>query len=122
MRVLPSVMLIVVALSAPFAAAMAQTPGQDAAAGPALELSPAQRQAIYQSVAKTRKNNAAPTGFRASVGAHVPDAVKLEPVSDTLTKLVPQLGSYEIAMVEKQVVVVDPRSKTVAAVVTGARQ
>jgi hypothetical protein len=120
-RVLPSVTLILAVLSVPFGPATAPIAGQDAVE-PALELSPAQRQAIYRGVGATRRNNTVPTGFRASVGAHVPDAVKREPVSDTLTKLVPQLGSYEIAMVEKLVVVVDPRSKTVAAVVTGSKQ
>lgn len=97
----------------------AQTPAQDAAAGPALELSTAQRHTIFQSVSRTHKNNAAPTGFRPSIGAHVPAGIELEPVSDTVATLVPQARPYEVAMVEKQVMFVDPKTRQVVAVVTG---
>src|SRR5690242_16920148 len=109
------------ALAAGLSPAAAQTPPQDTATAPALDLSTAQRQAIFQSISKTRKNNAAPSGYRASLGAHVPEAIKLEPVPDTLVALIPKMKSYEVAMVEKQVVVVDPKSKSVVAVVTGAQ-
>jgi hypothetical protein len=113
------VIAIILAAAAPVRFAVAQTPQQDAAAAPALDLSPSQRQTIYQSVSKTQKNNAAPPGFRASVGAHVPDTIKLEPVSDTLATVIPETKNYEVALVEKQVVLVDPKSKMVVAVVTG---
>lgn len=98
----------------------AQTPAQDAAAAPSLELSTAQRQTIFQSVSQTQKNNAAPTGFRASVGAHVPDAIALSPLSATLAALLPQAQGYQVAMVEKQVMLVDPTTRQVVAVVTAA--
>lgn len=104
------------------AGALAQTPPketpQDNAAASALQLTPAQRLAIYQSVTETQKNNAAPVGFRAAVGAHVPDTVELKPLSATLAKLVPQAKDYSIAMIEKQVLLVDPHTKQVVAVVT----
>jgi len=96
----------------------AQTPAQDAAAAPALELSTAQRQTIFQSVSRTQKNNAAPTGFRVSVGARVPDSIELQPVSGTVAALVPQTARYSVAMVEKQVMFVDPSTRQVVAVVT----
>jgi endonuclease/exonuclease/phosphatase (EEP) superfamily protein YafD len=99
-------------------AALAQTPAQDAAQAPAMELSDAQRQTIFQSVSRTQKNNPAPTGFRASVGAYVPAAIELQPVSDTLAQLVPQTRHYAVAMVEKQVMFVDPKTRQVVAVVT----
>lgn len=98
--------------------ALAQTPAQDAAAAPALELSDAQRQTIFQSVSRTQKNNAAPTGFRPSVGAHVPDSIELQPVSETVAELVPQAKNYGVAMVEKQVMFADPKTRLVVAVVT----
>ena len=96
--------------------AMAQTPAADSAAGPALELSAAQRQTIFQSVSATQKNNAAPTGFRAAVGAQVPDTITLQPISSTLAALIPEIANHDVAMVEKQVVLVDPRSKRIVAV------
>jgi Protein of unknown function (DUF1236) len=111
-------LLVVAAAWLALAPAAAQTPAQDAGAAPALELSTAQRQTIFQSVNRTQKNNAAPTGFRASVGAHVPDGIELQPVSDTVATLVPQTKHYAVAMVEKQVMFVDPVSRQVVAVVT----
>jgi hypothetical protein len=111
-------LLVVAAAWLALAPAAAQTPAQDAGAAPALELSTAQRQTIFQSVNRTQKNNAAPTGFRASVGAHVPDGIELQPVSDTVATLVPQTKNYAVAMVEKQVMFVNPVSRQVVAVVT----
>lgn len=115
------VLVLAPSLLAAVPPAGAQTAIQDSAQAPALELSSAQRQTIFQSVSRTHKNNAAPTGFRASVGAHVPDGVELQPVSDTVATLVPQTRRYSVAMVEKQVMFVDPVSRQVVAVVTGDR-
>src|SRR5215469_14525937 len=108
-------------------AAGAQAPPLQVALGPAphsqiavraLELTPAQRLAIYQSVTQTRKNSAAPIGFRASVGALVPATVELVPISSTLADLVPQAKDLRVGMVEKQVILVDPNTREVVAVVT----
>jgi hypothetical protein len=112
-----SVIAVAAVLSWPANRASAQTPAADSAAGPALELTAAQKQTIYQSVSATQKNNPAPTGFRAAVGAQVPDAIELQPISATLATLIPETADHEVAMVEKQVVLVDPKSKRVVAVV-----
>jgi hypothetical protein len=99
-------------------AAFAQTPAQDTATAPALQLTTAQKQTIYQSVSRTQKNTAAPDGFRVSVGARVPEAIPLSPLPATLGELMPQTRGFEVAMIEKQVVLVDPKSKLVVLVVT----
>jgi hypothetical protein len=108
------------ALLALTAAAGAQAPPHDAGVGPApsergaatrsIELTPAERLAIYQSITQTHKNNAAPIGFRATV--------ELRPLSDTLAKLVPRAREFSIGMVEKEVILVDPGTRQVVAVVT----
>ena len=100
----------------------AQTPAQDAAtpaqdAAPLVELSAAQKQTIYQSISRTQKNNAAPTGFNPAVGAPVPQAVTLAPVPATIADLMPQTKGLEATMVEGQVMLVDPKSKQVLAVI-----
>ncbi len=59
-------------------------------------------------------------GFRAAIGAHVPDAIRLEPIPATLAALIPATKDLEVAMVEKQVILVEPRSKTIVAVATQA--
>jgi len=111
--------VVLLALSA---VAAAQAPPQDPASPPAsaqaLSLTPAQRLAIYQSATQTQKNSAAPTGFRVTVGAHVPDSVELKPLSDTLAKVAPQAKDFSVAMIEKQVILVDPANRQVVAVVT----
>jgi len=108
-------------------AAGAQAPPYSVALGPpphseialrALELTPAQRLAIYQSVTKIKKNSAAPIGFRPAVGALVPATIELAPLPPTLADLVPQAQDLHIAMVEKQVILVDPATREVLAVVT----
>jgi hypothetical protein len=111
-------LLILVAMtSAPVA--LAQTPAQDSAVAPALELTTAQRQTVFQSISKTQKNHAAPTGFRVSVGAHMPDGIELAPLPDILASLVPAARGHAVAMVEKQVMIVDGKTRQVVAVVTG---
>jgi hypothetical protein len=110
-------MLVITLMTAPVG--HAQTPTQDAAAAPTLELTAAQRQTVFQSVSRTQKNHAAPTGFRVSVGAQVPAGVELATLPDTLATLIPAARGYAVAMVEKQVMIVDGRTRQVVAVVTG---
>jgi Protein of unknown function (DUF1236) len=107
----------VLALTFAVAGAGAQTAATDSAAGPALDLSAAQRQTIYQSVTTTQKNSPAPTGFRVAVGAIVPDGIELQPMPATIASLIPATAKYRVAMVEKQVVLVAPDSRRVVAVV-----
>ena len=108
---------IMVAVALTGTGTLAQTPAADSSAGPALVLSAAQRQTIYQSVSATQKNNPAPPGFRVAVGAVVPSGIELEPVPATLASLIPETAHHDVAMVEKQVMLVDPRSRRVVAVV-----
>ena len=47
----------------------------------------------------------------------VPDGIELEPIPTTLVTLIPETAHHDVAMVEKQVMLVDPRSRRVVAVV-----
>jgi len=85
---------------------------------PSLELSQSQREAIYQSISNRQaKKDTAPIGFRAAVGAHVPDSIKLEPLPKAVVELVPKTVDYEYAFVANQVLIVEPRSRTVVEVI-----
>lgn len=95
----------------------AQTATQDAAIGPPIELSPVQRLMIYQSVSRTQNNQPAPPGFRVSVGATLPTTVISAPMPGTLTARLPQTKTFETALMDKQVVVLDPQTRRVAAVI-----
>lgn len=120
-------MLIAAALAvATWSGALAQTepttptPSLDPASAPKVDLTDAQRHTIYQSVSSVEKNHAAPIGFRPAVGATVPIGIDLAPMPDTLATLMPHAENFSVAMIEKQVVLVDPKTRTVAAVITAA--
>jgi hypothetical protein len=68
-------------------------------------------------LSKTQKNNAAPTGLRATIGVIVPNAITLAPVSETLDNLMPETKGLEAGLVEGEVVLVGPKSKQVVAVI-----
>jgi hypothetical protein len=74
-----------------------------------VDFTTAQKQTVYQSIAKTQKNNAAPVGFRAAVGALVPSGVEPAPVPATIAELIPQAKGLEAALVEGEVILVDPQ-------------
>src|ERR1700759_4397653 len=67
-RLLATLIVLCLGMGAMFA----QTPALDSASGRKVDLTVAQQQILYQSVSNTQKNNAAPPGFRATVGAQVP--------------------------------------------------
>ncbi|MBV8753482.1 MAG: DUF1236 domain-containing protein [Hyphomicrobiales bacterium] len=99
------------------AGAAAQVPQQPTDAPrnvPDLKLTPEQKHTIYQALAGPQaKNNPEPVGFRAAPGAHVPEAIKLEPMPKVVSELVPKLADYQFAVVSRQVIIVDPHTSTV---------
>jgi Protein of unknown function (DUF1236) len=81
---------------------------------PDLKLTPEQKHTIYQALTGPQaKNNPQPPGFRPAPGAHVPEAIKLEPMPKVVSDLVPKLADYQYAMVSRQVIIVDPHTSTV---------
>jgi hypothetical protein len=103
-------------------AVTAQTPALDSGAPAHVDFTIAQKQTLYQSISKTQKNNAAPVGFRAAVGALAPSGVELAPVPLTIAELIPQTKGLEAALVEGEVLLVDPRDKKVIAIITPQSQ
>ena len=110
-------LFLIIVLSLTGGGVFAQTPALDAGVAPHINLTAAQKQTVYQSIRKTQKNNAAPIGFRATIGAIVPAAITLTPVPETLANLMPETKGLETGLVEGEVVLVDPKSKQVVAVV-----
>jgi hypothetical protein len=68
------------------------------------------------------ENNAAPLGFRVTPGAVMPNGILLAPVPGTIADLIPQTKGLEAALVEGQVVLADPSSKQIVAVITQGSQ
>jgi Protein of unknown function (DUF1236) len=85
---------------------------------PGLDLSQSQRETVHQSISNRQaKKDTAPVGFRAVVGAQVPQSIELEPLPKTIIELVPKIADYQYAFVANQVLIVDPRSRTVVDVI-----
>jgi hypothetical protein len=99
-------------------AVTAQTPALDSGASALVDFTIAQKQTVYQSISKTQKNNAAPVGFWPAVGVIVPNGVELAPVPNAIAELMPQTKGLESALVEGEVILVDPQGKKVIAVIT----
>jgi hypothetical protein len=83
---------------------------------PKLELTPAQRSAIYQEVHKDR-SKVAPSQFATNVGAEVPPMIELYMLPDDILANNPVAKLYKYTKVEDQVVLVDPTNMRVIAVI-----
>jgi hypothetical protein len=79
----------------------------DAGVAQKLELTAAQRSAIYAAVSKDR-SKVSPQRFPAAIGAEVPPMINLYALPDDIVAGVPAAKLYECTMVEDKVVLVDP--------------
>jgi hypothetical protein len=86
-----------------------------------LELTAAQRSAIYEAVRKD-KSKVAPRRFSTAVGAEVPPMIELYLLPDDILAANPTANFYKYAMVQDQVVLVDPTNMRVIAVIGPKRQ
>lgn len=105
-------------------AAFAQSATADEAVAPnghvvqGLSLTPAQRHAIYTAVFQQRARPS-PVMLSAAVGAPVPQAAELSDLPAAATGDNPQAADLKYAMVDKDVVVVDPVRMRVVDVIHG---
>jgi hypothetical protein len=83
---------------------------------PKLDLTPAQRNAIYQEVHKD-KSKVAPSRFATHVGADVPPMIELYALPDDIVASNPEAKLYKFTRVDDQVVLVDPTKMRVIAVI-----
>jgi Protein of unknown function (DUF1236) len=82
----------------------------------ALDLTDAQKRAIYQEARKDR-SKVAPSHFATHVGAEVPPMIALYPLPDAILDNDPVTKFYQFTRVEDQVVLVDPIKMRVVAVI-----
>jgi Protein of unknown function (DUF1236) len=83
---------------------------------PTLELTPAQRSAIYQEVHKDT-SKVAPSRFATRLGAEVPPTIELYPLPDDIQANSPEIKLYKFTGVDDEVVLVDPTEMRVIAVI-----
>ncbi|MGD0147840.1 MAG: DUF1236 domain-containing protein [Xanthobacteraceae bacterium] len=84
-----------------------QAQNTDAGIAKKLELTAAQRSAIYAAVSKDR-SKISPQRFPAVIGADVPPMINLYALPDDIVAGIPAAELYECTMVEDKVVLVDP--------------
>ena len=113
--------LVCAALTASVGVAGAQSNGIDetvnnVGVAPNLELTPVQRNAIYQAVHRD-KSRVAPNRFAATIGADVPPMIDLYALPDEVLADNPVAKLYKFTRVDEQVVLVDPTKMRVVAVI-----
>jgi len=82
-----------------------------------LQLTPAQKTTILESVRQDGKKVTAPTSFAVSVGAPVPPQLELYVLPDRALTTVPDARSVKYTVVQNQIVLVDPTSMRVVDVI-----
>jgi hypothetical protein len=82
-----------------------------------LTLTSAQRHELWQGLSKQAKESA-PAGFMAKVGEAVPGSIKLQSLPASLSSQIPAVKSYDYAMLQSELLIVDPTSKNVVDIIT----
>ena len=118
-----TIFMLIAALPAFIGAGMAAAQSNDVedtvnagGVAPKLDLTPAQRSAIYQEVNKDR-SKVAPTRFATNVGAEVPPMIELYALPDNILASNPATKLFKFTRVGDQVVLVDPTKMRVVAVI-----
>jgi hypothetical protein len=79
-------------------------------------LTSAQRAEIWRSLSNQANRTSVPAGL--SVGETVPNTVSLLSFADNLRERIPEIWPYFYALLHGQVLIVDPRSKTIISIVS----
>jgi len=84
-----------------------------------LRLTSAQQKMVWNDLHGQATEQKAPSGFNATVGAIVPSTVKTEPVPSKAATSVPALKSFNFAMVNGKLLIVNPSDKKIVDVISG---
>jgi hypothetical protein len=82
-----------------------------------VQLSATQKTAIYNAVSKDKSKNTSPANFQASIGAKVPASMELHALPPEAVANAQAASSYRYAMVNNQVVLVDPLTMQVVDII-----
>ncbi len=83
----------------------------------ALNLDTAQRAEIWKQLGAQQATNL-PAGFHPQVGATVPASLQLKSLPNSVSNEVPQVQPYIYAMVQSQLLIVDPATKKIVSIIT----
>lgn len=105
--------LLLAGVTAASAAGMSQSSASDS-----LTLSSTQQKTAWNDL-NSKNTQSAPSGFTATTGSVAPDALTLKPMPSKAASDVPALQPYDFAMVNGNLLIVNPSDRTVAEVITG---
>jgi protein-disulfide isomerase len=114
--------LLLAGASAASAASMSQSSPGSKMSGPAsetLSLTITQQKRAWADLISTASKQNAPSNFHATVGSVVPTTIQIELVLSKAATDVPALKSYDFAVVQDELLIVNPSDKRIVEVITG---
>jgi hypothetical protein len=84
-----------------------------------LTLTSTQQKTVWNDLHGRATEQKAPAGFNATVGSIVPSAVKIEPMPSKAATDVPALKSFNFAMVNGKLLIVNPSNKKIVDIISG---
>ena len=112
--------LLMAGVSAASAAGMPQSNSTvSRPASDTLSLTTTEQKAAWNALHGQATEQKAPSGFNAIVGAVVPSTVKIAPVPSKAASDVPMLKSFDFAMVNGKLLIVNPSDKKIVEVISG---
>ncbi len=112
--------LLMAGVSAASAAGMQQRSStMSQPASDTLSLTSTQQKTVWNDLHGQATEQKAPAGFNATVGAIVPSTVQIEPVPSKAATSVPALKSFDFAMVNGKLLIVNPSDKKIVEVISG---
>ncbi len=110
--------IVALALLASAGVAAAAGMSRSAATNDHLNLTGAQQKEIWQGVSQQASKETAPATFKATLGEATPSSIKLQPLPTKVSSEVPAVKSYDFAMLQNQVLIVDPSSRKIVDIVS----
>lgn len=80
-------------------------------------LSTDQRSRVRQALVRDESRARTSVNFSVSIGAHVPDRVRVHRLPASVVEIVPQYRGYDYVVVRDEIVIVEPRTKKVVTVI-----
>jgi Protein of unknown function (DUF1236) len=109
--------MVALALVASAGVASAAGMANSAASNQHLNLTTAQQKEIWQGVSPQATKETTPAAFKATIGAAAPSTITLQPLPTKVGNEVPVVKSYDFAMLQNHVLIVDPSSRKIVDIV-----
>jgi hypothetical protein len=93
-------------------------PPTEADSGDYLSLNSTQEEFVWGDLYMPMLNQTAPSGFVAMASAMMPESVTTAPVPPKAASHVPALKSYDFAVLQNQIVIVNPADRVIAKVIS----